>query len=91
MAVLRPRTLASTATLALGPHHNRTFVFDTASGSTVTLPAASGSGATFEFIVCTTVTSNSDKIQVANATDVMIGGLDVRQDAADTVVGWECA
>jgi hypothetical protein len=91
MAVLRPRTLASTATLALGPHHNRTFVFDTASGSTVTLPVASGSGAKFRFVVTTTVTSNSDKIQVANATDVMIGNIQMLQDAADTIVGWEAA
>jgi hypothetical protein len=48
-----------------------------ATGATITLPASSGSGATFRFLVTTSVTSNSYKIQVANATDVMVGSIAV--------------
>jgi hypothetical protein len=46
---------------------------DTAAGSTVTLPSATGSGATFKILVTVTATSNSHKIQVANASDEMRG------------------
>ena len=48
-----------------------------ATGATITLPASSGSGATFRFLVTTSVTSNSYKIQVANSTDVMVGSIAV--------------
>ena len=60
-----------------------------AAGITATLPAASGSGNEYRFIVGTTVTSNSDIIKVANATDVMCGYALLGQDAADTSVFFE--
>ena len=44
-----------------------------AAGITVTLPAATGSQAVLRFVVGTSVTSNNNIIQVANATDVMAG------------------
>jgi len=43
-----------------------------AAGLTVTLPAASGTGYRYEFLIGTTVTSNTVVIQVANSSDVMI-------------------
>lgn len=46
---------------------------DTAAGSVVTLPAATGSGKTFRFIVTVLATSASHKVQVANASDSMLG------------------
>jgi hypothetical protein len=48
-----------------------------ATGATITLPASTSTGATFRFLVTTSVTSNSYKIQVANATDVMVGSIAV--------------
>jgi len=48
-------------------------VFTRAAGVVVTLPAATGTGDVYNFYVNTTVTSNSYKIQVANATDVICG------------------
>lgn len=42
-------------------------------GITVTLPASSGSMNTYRFRIQTSITSNSYVIQVANATDTMIG------------------
>lgn len=73
------------ATLTIRPvdHEGRTLVFNRAAGTTVTLPAATGSGARYRFIVGVTVTSNSDKIQVANASDVMAGNI-VANSTGDT-------
>lgn len=51
----------------------KTHLLDTAAGSVATLPAATGSGATYKFLVSVLATSNSHKIQVANATDYFIG------------------
>lgn len=69
----------------------KTMVFDIAAGVSVTLPAATGSGDVFRFVVKTTVTSVADVVQVANATDVMAGMLMGCQDGGDTVEGWETA
>ena len=52
-------------------HANIPLVFNRAAGVTVTLPAATGTGHSYKFFVNTSVTSNSYKIQVANATDIM--------------------
>jgi len=62
----------------------KTVQLDTAAGSVVTLPAATGSGRKFHF--CTTViaTSNSHIVKVANATDVMSGALQVVDNADGT-------
>jgi hypothetical protein len=87
----KPRTIDSNVTLSIGPYHDRPLVFDVASGAVATLPTSSGSGAVFRFIVQTTVTTNSAKIQVANATDVMIGQIVMAQDSADTAVVFEAA
>lgn len=53
-----------------------------AAGVTITLPAATGTGARYTFIVGTTVTSNAVIIQVADATDEFAGT--VRQTDVDT-------
>jgi hypothetical protein len=74
---------ATGATLAVtaASHDGKIVVLNRAAGVTATLPAATGSGAVYRFSVGTTVTSNSDKIQVANATDVMAGALTVTDQA----------
>jgi hypothetical protein len=48
-------------------------LFNIASGATITLPASTGSGYTYYFAVGTSVTSNNDVIQVANASDIIQG------------------
>lgn len=85
-------TLANAATLAVraDAHLGTPIVLDRAAGVTATLPSATGSGNAYEFLVATTVTSNSYKIQVTT-TDVMTGSALLLQDAADTVVGFETA
>lgn len=77
---------ASTVTLTQRDHAGRVMRFNRAAGVTATLPKANGSGVVFEFIVDTTVTSNSYKIQCANSTDEFHGGvLTCDSDTLDTL------
>lgn len=85
-----PRNLTASATM------DRSFAdtivtINAAAGLTVTLPAASGTGDVYEFVVGTTVTSNSVIIRVANATDVMQGAAIQAADGGNTSNMWETA
>lgn len=77
------RVVAADATLAVtvAAHDGKVVVLNRAAGVTATLPAATGSGAVFRFVVGTAVTSNNDIIKVADATDVMQGALTVTDQA----------
>ena len=77
-------SVTADVTLTSASNAGRTMVLDVASGATVTLPAASGTGNVYKFFVKTTVTSNSYKIQVANADDTMSGLAIVSNDASGT-------
>lgn len=61
----------------------KTVFLDTASGSTATLPASSGSGYVYKFVVSVLATSNSHVIKVANSTDAMDGFIFTRDDTSD--------
>lgn len=50
-----------------------TTLLNLAAGSTVTLPAATGTGNIYNFVVSTTVSSNADKILAASSSDAIIG------------------
>lgn len=65
----------TTATLAVtaDTYNGQTINLSRAAGITVTLPAATGSNAVYTFETATSVTSNNNVIQVANATDVLNG------------------
>jgi hypothetical protein len=69
------RMIAAGATLAMSEaaHDGKIIALDTAAGSIVTLPASTGGGAVYRFLVTVTATSNSHVIKVANATDEMRG------------------
>jgi ribosome-interacting GTPase 1 len=58
--------------------------------ATFTLPAATGSGAEFQFIVSVVNTSNY-VIKVADATDTIDGSVVLHQDSANTVVSFNTA
>lgn len=60
-----------------------------AAGSTLTLPAATGSGTRFFIFVNTTVTSNNVIVQVANSTDIMAGVCWQAADSGSTSNAWE--
>lgn len=80
----------STKTLTAA-NDKQTIKLDTATGSIVTLPAATGSGAKFKFLVTTKATSNNHVVQVANASDFMIGTIAGVSDDPATVKGWIAA
>ena len=80
---------ASTLTIEEGLHNGKTILQDRAAGSTITLPAATGSGLRVRIIIKTTITSNDVTIQVANANDTMFGSAWLAQDGADTVVEFD--
>ena len=63
----------SALTVIAASHGGRLIQLDTATGSTVTLPAATGSGLEVECVVTVLATSNSHVIKVANSTDIMVG------------------
>jgi hypothetical protein len=79
----------STLSITEALHDGKTIKLDTATGSVCTLPASSGSGARFRFVVHTLATSNSHIVKVANATDVFYGFAHVAQDSGDTSVTFE--
>jgi len=81
----------STLSVTAAAHNRRTILLDQAAGSVCTLPAASGSGAKFKFVVWILATSNSHKIQVANNADFMIGSIAGVSDDPATVKGWIAA
>lgn len=79
-------TLAVTAAL----HAGKVVQFGKTTGTVVTLPAATGTGHKYTFVIGVTATSNANIIKVANATDVMDGSLNLQQDTDTdgTVKGW---
>jgi hypothetical protein len=83
------RYVAAGATKALTPaNNNQTVKLDTAAGSAVTLPAATGSGCRFKFLVTLLATSAAHIISAAGA-DVMIGAISgARIDSGNAVLGF---
>ncbi|MFN3169289.1 MAG: hypothetical protein ACE37E_01195 [Hyphomicrobiales bacterium] len=61
-----------------------------AAGLTLTLPAATGKGDRYTFVIGTTVTSNDVIIQVTG-DDIMTGLALSAADGGNTVNGWETA
>lgn len=84
-------SVTADATMTSASNAGRTMVLDVASGATVTLPAASGTGNIYKFFVKTTVTSNSYKIQVANGNDTMAGVAIVANDSDNSASIFETA
>ena len=93
-AVIRsePYAVGSALSVTAELHAGRIGNLDTLTGSTVTLPAAVGSGAKFKFRVSVLATSNSHIIKVANSVDVMQGIILAGGDTATTVINhWATA
>lgn len=81
---------ASTLTVTLADHDKKVVTLNRAAGIAVTLPAASGSGAEYKFIIGTAVTSNSTTIKVANSSDVMTGHAIIESDnASDACIAFK--
>lgn len=69
-----------TLTVTAATHAGKVVAFGKTTGTVVTLPAATGTGNIYRFVIATTATSNANIIKVANATDVMNGSLNIQQD-----------
>lgn len=82
--------LGATLTATAALHAQKVVAFGKTDGTTVTLPAATGTGNTYTFVIAVTATSNANIIKVANATDVMDGSLNVQADtdADGTLACW---
>jgi len=72
------RLVAAGATLTATElaHDGKTILFDTAAGSIVTLPVATGTGTIIKLLVSVTATTNSHIVKVADATDLIHGFVD---------------
>lgn len=87
-----PITNVTDSTLAVtAAQSGSIFTLNRAAGIAVTLPAATGSGASFRFFVGTTVTSNTSTIKVANSSDTMSGVAFQAADGGSTSNAWETA
>lgn len=85
----RTQAAGATYTVNSDADAGKTIHLDTLAGSVVTLPASTGSGKKFRFVVSVLATSNSHKVQVANGTDVMRGIIHgVRTDSGNAVLGF---
>jgi hypothetical protein len=80
---------AATLTVVPNTHAGRIITLNKADGVTCTLPAATGSGDVYTFLVGTTITSVGAIVKVANATDTMVGSATLAQDSANTVVQFD--
>jgi hypothetical protein len=69
-----------TLTVTAALHAGQVVQFGKTTGTIVTLPAATGTGHVYTFVIGTTATSNANIIKVANATDVMNGSINIQQD-----------
>jgi hypothetical protein len=61
----------------------KTVLLNDLAGVTVTLPAATGGGDIYRVLSTVIPTSNSDIIQVANASDTMVGIVNTLDDTSD--------
>lgn len=74
VALINPPPQAGGSTLAvLAAMSGKPILLDTAGGTTATLPAATGSGNKYKFIVSVSTTSNAHKILAASSSDFIIG------------------
>lgn len=82
-----------TLTVTAATHAGRIIQFGKLSGTIVTLPAATGTGNVYTFVIGIAATSNANIIKVANATDVMAGSVNLQQDvdSAGTLKMWQAA
>jgi hypothetical protein len=78
----------ATLTVTAALHADKVILLDTLAGSVCTLPAATGTGNVYRFMTSVIATSNSHIVQVANATDVMTGSLNVVDHADGTVTAF---
>lgn len=92
VANISTREVAGGSTITLtSANTDQTVLFDTAAGTTVTLPAATGSGMRFKFVVKVLATSNSHVINTASGSDKFAGVINSANTSTNAVTGWPAA
>jgi hypothetical protein len=81
---LKPITTTAALTLSRNVHAGAVVVLNSTTGRIITLPASSGKGDVYTVFVRSTVSSGSHVIAVANATDIMQGGVALSTDIGGT-------
>lgn len=66
-------TTATTLTITAATHSGKVVTVNSAAPIAITLPAASGSGNEYSFVIGTAATATAHTIKVANTTDIMAG------------------
>lgn len=85
----RVTAAGSSITLNADAHAGGLVQLNTAAGSTVVLPASTGSGIKIRVAVSVLATSNSHVIKVANSTDIMVGAImTIDTDTSDAAAWW---
>lgn len=90
VVISAPVAGGSSLTLVAATHGDKTIALDTLAGTTITLPAATGSGVKFRFVVTVAPTSNQHRINVVG-NDAFFGAIFGAQDGGATVEAWEAA
>lgn len=75
----------TTLTVTAASHAGKIVTISSASGCTITLPAATGTGNKYRFVINTSLTSGSLVVAVASGTDFMVGGAFLGSDDAANV------
>lgn len=78
--------LTAATTLNAGLHEGLQVCMNSATGFTITLPAATGTGNYFDILVTTTVTSGSHVVKTGGS-DVLVGSVAVSSTATSTSTG----
>lgn len=84
---LAPVAITASTTLASGTHSNRTVTLSNSAGLTITLPAATGTGANYELVVITTASTGNYVINAAGS-DKFLGSAWVGSDDAGAPAKW---
>lgn len=66
-------TTATTLAVTTASHDGKVVTVNSAAPIAITLPASSGSGSRFTFVIGTAATATAHTIKVANTTDIMAG------------------
>lgn len=82
-------TTATTIAITAASHANRTVLINSTAPAVVTLPAASGTGNTYRFVMGVAATATETTIKVANATDVMRGYVFCVTTSSDNAEGFK--
>lgn len=78
--------ITAATTLTRDAYAGRTTVLNSTTGRIVTLPAATGTGATYTIVIGATVSSGSHVIRVASSSDIIQGTIAIATDIAGVTV-----